>query len=114
MWAMPNPVRCAAALDPVHPDPVICTPTLLAYAQVWGELAKRWLHMRHYPGRKGMADCQLLPASLQRRGPCQEHRAAAGDETPSFPSFPRHGYVEGGKYYAVLNCSGNLLNVRFH
>lgn len=82
-----------------------------AFAQVWGELARRWLHMREYQGYRSTADTYLLCDSLQRRGPPTTSSAAAGGATTT---FPRHGYMERGKYYGVPNCGGNLVKVCFN
>jgi hypothetical protein len=73
------------------------------HMQIWGELYHRLAHMREYPGRTNTADRYALCDSLQY---------AAGADTEPSDSFPRHGYVRGGLYYGVLNCSTNLANVR--
>lgn len=72
-------------------------------AQIWGMLFVRKADMWEYPGRRSACDNCPVDNSLQYD---------TGDSIEPTRPFPRHGYVMKGRYYDMINCSSNLVNVR--
>jgi hypothetical protein len=70
--------------------------------QVFGEIVKRLAHPRDFPSRIMTAQRVAIPDCLQP--------GVVSMEEPTLP-FPRSGYYKAGIYYAVKNCTGNLVNV---